>query len=114
MCAEAPSRPAGAPTIAVDLVHAPAPHRIERQRLVLAAGATARDALRASGIAERLGAKMLDTLQLGLGGRLCDPGTVLRDDDRLELLRPLRVDPKEARRLRHRRDGLKKPPRRAR
>jgi len=45
----------------------------------------------------------------GRGGRACDPDTVLGDDDRLELLRPLQVDPKEARRLRYRRDGLKRP-----
>jgi len=103
VCAE----PAAA--LSVEVVYAAAPHQIERVRLVLPAGATARDALRASGLGERLGAAVIDRLSLGRGGRACDPDTVLGDDDRLELLRPLQVDPKEARRLRYRRDGLKRP-----
>jgi len=32
---------------------------------------------------------------------------VLHAHDRLELLRPLQVDPKEARHLRYRRDGIR-------
>jgi putative ubiquitin-RnfH superfamily antitoxin RatB of RatAB toxin-antitoxin module len=35
-------------------------------------------------------------------GRVVEPATVLHDLDRVELLRPLQVDPKEARRLRYR------------
>lgn len=110
VCAE-PVRPAAAAAagaIAVEVVYASAPHQIERLSLQLPAGATARDALRASGLAERLDASLLDTLVLGLSGRVCGPATVLHEHDRLELLRPLQVDPKEARRLRYRRDGLKK------
>ena len=107
MCAD-PSRAAAVATIEVEVVYASAPHQIERMPLHLPTGATARDALRASGLAGRLDAGMLDTLVLGLAGRACSPTTVLRDHDRLELLRPLQVDPKEARRLRYRRDGLKK------
>lgn len=38
-------------------------------------------------------------------GRRCDPARPLRDGDRVELLRPLTVDPKESRRLRYRRTG---------
>ena len=100
--------PAAAAMISVEVVYAAAPHRLDRLPLSLPAGATARDALRASGLAQRLGAALLDTLVLGLAGRPCGLATVLREQDRLELLRPLQVDPKEARRLRYRRDGLKK------
>jgi hypothetical protein len=103
------SADAAAATIAVQVVHAVAPHHIVCVALTLPAGATARDALRASGLGEQLGAQQLDGLSLGLWGRACEPGTVLRQHDRLELLRPLQVDPKEARRLRYRRDGLRKP-----
>lgn len=106
MCAEA--LPAATGTIAVEVVYAAAPHQIERVSLCLPAGATARDALRASGLAERLDTALLESLVLGLAGRPCGAATVLRELDRLELLRPLRVDPKEARRQRYRRDGLKK------
>lgn len=99
---------AASTTIAVEVVYAAAPHQIDRVPLCLPAGSTARDALRASGLVNRLGAAVLDGLVLGLAGRPCSPATVLRTHDRLELLRPLQVDPKEARRQRYRRDGLKK------
>jgi len=108
----APAEPAagGAPAlISVEVAYAAAPHQAECIALQLPAGATARDALRASGLGPRLGEAVLDGLTLGLWGRACEPGTVLRDRDRLELLRPLQVDPKEARRQRYRRDGLRKP-----
>ena len=88
------------------------PRQVDRLTLRLPAGATAIVALRASGfgerLVERLGATALDDLRLGLWGRVCEPGTVLRDLDRLELLRPLLADPMEARRRRLRRDGLRK------
>jgi len=105
--------PVDAPAlISVDVVYAAAPHQVDWVALRLPAGSTARDALRASGFGGRLGAERLDRLGLGLWGRACAPDTVLRDQDRLELLRPLVVDPKEARRQRYRRDGLRKAPRR--
>jgi hypothetical protein len=105
--AEAASGPPA--LIDVELAWADGPHRVHRVALRLPAGSTALQALRASGVADRLAPAVLDGLTLGLWGRRCEPATVLRDHDRLELLRPLRVDPKEARRLRYRRDGLRKP-----
>ena len=102
-----------APMIVVQVVYAAAPHQLEVVVLSLPAGATAQDALRASGLADRLGAAQPDGLRLGLWGRLCEPNTVLQAQDRLELLRPLLIDPMEARRQRLRRDGLRKGPRRA-
>jgi hypothetical protein len=57
--------------------------------------------------ADELGADLLDTLTLALWGRAITPATVLQPQDRLELLRPLLVDPKEARRMRYRRDGIR-------
>lgn len=99
---------AGIAPISVEVAYAAAPHQIHRVLLQLPAGSTALQALRASGLGDRLGPAVLDALTLGLWGRAVGPGTVLRDRDRLELLRPLVVDPKEARRQRYRRDGLKK------
>ena len=96
--------------ITVTVVYAAAPHQIDTVALQLPEGATVADALRASGPGLRLGAQTLDSLTLGLWGRACAPATLLRDGDRLALLRPLLVDPKEARRLRYRRDGLRKRP----
>ena len=95
--------------IAVEVTYAAAPHQVQRVALCLPTGSTAAQALRASGLGEQMSAAELDALTLGLWGRDCPPETVLRDRDRLELLRPLQVDPKEARRQRYRRDGLRKP-----
>lgn len=64
--------------------------------LQLPEGSSAGDAVAASGLAAA-GAR------LGIGGREVNPAQALRDGDRVEILRPLALDPKEARRLRARR-----------
>jgi uncharacterized protein len=96
--------------IDVEVVYAAAPHRLERARLRLPLGSTAADALRACGLPVTRDSAVLDQLSLGLWGRRCPPDAVLRDRDRLELYRPLVVDPKEARRLRYRKDGVRRRP----
>lgn len=104
----------GVGTLRVQVVCALAPHQWLTAEVQLPAGATALQALRASGLAQRLPPGLLDRLTLGLWGRACAPEALLHDGDRVELTRPLTVDPKEARRLRYRRDGLRpkrKPPR---
>ena len=70
--------------------------------LELPAGAEARHAVAESGLLVRhgLGAAQL---QLGISGRKRSPESPLRDGDRVEILRPLALDPKEARRRRARR-----------
>ena len=65
-------------------------------------GASARDAIEASGVAGRLGLASAD-LALGISGKRIQPQRLLRAGDRIEILRPLATDPKEARRLRARR-----------
>ena len=64
-------------------------------------GATLDDALRASDIERRLA---LDRVGLGFAifGRRAALDTPLHDGDRVEVLRPLTIDPMEARRLRAR------------
>jgi putative ubiquitin-RnfH superfamily antitoxin RatB of RatAB toxin-antitoxin module len=64
--------------------------------------ATAIDAIRASGLVERFGGDVCGA-PLGVWGRSCGPERVLRDGDRVEIYRPLAMDPNEARRLRARR-----------
>ena len=103
--------PVGEGGLTVEVVCALAPHQWLRAEVRLAAGATAVQALKASGLAARLPEGLLDRLTLGLWGRACAPDAPLCDGDRVELTRPLTVDPKEARRLRYRRDGLKRPKR---
>ena len=65
-------------------------------------GGTVADAVARSGLVANLG---LDpgTLGFAIHGQQARADTPLRDGDRVELLLPLRVDPKTARRLRARR-----------
>lgn len=91
----------------VEVAWSATPQQTGHITVQLPMGSTALDALRASGLADHLGADVLDALTLGLWGRAITPATVLQPQDRLELLRPLLVDPKEARRLRYRRDGIR-------
>lgn len=88
----------------VEVVYCPAPGSVDQVQLVLPAGATLLDALDASGLRQRhaLGAGASGgELRLGIWGRMQPPNTGLRDRDRIELYRALKVDPKEARRLRY-------------
>lgn len=97
---------AQAATITVELAWSTAARQTDRLLLQLPPGSTALAALRAGALAGRLGAEALDAMVLGLWGRVVGPDAVLHDGDRLELLRGLQVDPKEARRQRYRRDGI--------
>ena len=78
MCADVV--PTAAAMIAVEVVYAAAPHQIERVALRLPAGATAREALCASGLAERLDAALLGSLVLGLAALAASLRVVVRVD----------------------------------
>jgi hypothetical protein len=69
----------------------------------MAAGSTALDAIRASGILESGSPVDLSTQDVGIWGRVVRLDTPLADGDRVEVYRPLALDPKEARRRRARR-----------
>ena len=71
--------------------------------LELAPGALARDAVEASALLARHRELDAAGLPLAIFGRRIQPGQRLRDGDRVEILRPLAQDPKEARRRRARR-----------
>lgn len=72
-----------------------------RRLLVLDAGASVADALCALvPTLEAWPAAAREPAALAIFGRECQPSTLLRDGDRLELLRPLPTDPKLARRER--------------
>lgn len=78
----------------------------EEQDLVvleLAPGALARDAVEASGLLGRHAGLDAGNLRLGIFGRPIGPEQALEDGDRVEILRPLAADPREARRRRARR-----------
>lgn len=86
----------------VEVVYCPRSGLADLVELRLAPGATLADALRESGLLQRHG---LDAgnLVCGIWFRKQEASTPLRDRDRVEIYRALKVDPKEARRLRYRR-----------
>ncbi|MGZ5277055.1 MAG: RnfH family protein [Caldimonas sp.] len=63
-------------------------------------GASALDAIRASGVLERDAEVDVSTQPIGIWGRPATLATLLEDGDRVEIYRPLAMNPKEARRLR--------------
>lgn len=82
--------------IRVEVAHATADSQ-RLEPLVLPAGATVADALAAAGLsAEAARAGMA----VGIWSKVVAADTRLQDGDRVELYRPLGVDPKEARRRR--------------
>ena len=72
-----------------------------RQALVsleMGAGATVAQAIEKSGIAEKFPGQDLATCAVGVWGQVVERERRLRDGDRVELYRPLLMDPQEARR----------------
>ena len=87
------------PRITVEVAHA-GTERVWRRRVDLPAGSTAQQAVDASGLMQELPKSVLDPLQLGIYSRRIDANEVLRDGDRVEIYRPLQLDPMAARRRR--------------
>jgi uncharacterized protein len=81
----------------VEVVYARAEFQ-DRVSLDLAEGAVAREAVEASGLIDRYGLPARPVL--GIAGRRAAAEQRLRDGDRVEILRNLAADPKEARRQR--------------
>lgn len=76
----------------VEVVHTLADRQVVVS-LQLPEGATAEQAVAMSGLPAA-------GLRIGIGGKVVGPARVLRDGDRVEILRPLALDPREARRRR--------------
>lgn len=95
--------------IGVQVCYSPAPRQVDCVPLRLPAGSTVADALRASGLLDRHGLALDESLGAGVWGRRQPLDSRLREADRVEVYRGLQVDPKEARRQRYR----KQPPRKA-
>jgi putative ubiquitin-RnfH superfamily antitoxin RatB of RatAB toxin-antitoxin module len=85
--------------ISVAVLSSPAPGHVQQIDLQLPLGACVRDALRMSGVTSTAEDA---PWKVGVWGQLRTLDHVLRDRDRVEIYRPLQIDPKDARRLRHR------------
>lgn len=72
---------------------------VEERMLALPIGARLVDALAVAGYG--------DETDAGIWGKQRSPDTVLKSGDRIEIYRPLRVDPKVARRERFRKQGTR-------
>jgi uncharacterized protein len=86
----------------IEVAFSPAARQVQVVALELPPGSSLADALRASGLLEQYGLTV-DGQACGVWGRPQPASGLLRDGDRVELYRPLTVDPKEARRLRYKR-----------
>jgi uncharacterized protein len=84
----------------IEVCYSPAPEEVMRFPLTLPSGSTLAQALEASGLLLQH-PEIGQIPKVGIWGRVQSLETVLRDRDRVEVYRPLAVDPKEARRLRH-------------
>ena len=89
------------PWLNVVVAYSPAAGEVDVIRLSLPAGSTVMQALRESGLLERHAGIDLESRKIGVWGKLRAPDDVLREGDRVEVYRPLQVDPKEARRQRY-------------
>ncbi len=87
--------------VAVELVLATA----EKQVLLVLdvdVGSTVADVIAASGIESRFPDLAVGEMPVGIWGRCVSRDTAVRHGDRIELYRPLEIDPREARRQRAR------------
>lgn len=88
--------------ISVTVAYSPQARQVDLVILSLSAGTTLGEALLASGMLQRHGLTLDADLAVGVWMKARPLDTVLREADRVEIWRPLKVDPKEARRQRYR------------
>ena len=96
------------PVINITLVYSPAPRQTRQWQLDLAVGSTVSQAVLQSGVLQEFPDLSLENLKLGIWGKKCSVHQTLADSSRIEIYRPLRVDPKVARRERFSRQGIKR------
>lgn len=94
-------------TIHVCVVFAPQPRTVNECLLQLPEGVTLREAIAQSHLLDGVDAATVAVLECGVWGRKQALHHVLREGDRVEIYRPLRVDPKDARRQRFAGQGRK-------
>jgi putative ubiquitin-RnfH superfamily antitoxin RatB of RatAB toxin-antitoxin module len=94
--------------LTITVMYAPAPRVVHERVLMLQPGATVIEALQQSGLLSEcpeIDLSQPDALTVSLWGKKTTPHHVLRDWDRIEICRPLSVDPKVARRERFQKQG---------
>ena len=92
----------------VTIAYSPAPRQVREWTVEVAAGSTARQAIAQCGLLKEFTDLTLEALNAGIWGKRFSLSHKLKDNDRVEIYRPLRVDPKVARRERFTRQGAKR------
>ena len=93
--------------LSVSIVYAPEARSVTEITLQIEQGATVQQALVQSGVLQQINEPALQLLEIGVWGKVVHSSHALREGDRIELYRPLTVDPKVARRERFVKQGAK-------
>jgi putative ubiquitin-RnfH superfamily antitoxin RatB of RatAB toxin-antitoxin module len=104
---ETSPKAAAADTLDITIVFAKAVREVVELEMRVRAGICVADAVALSGVLGGLSATEVDALLLAIWGRKVSPHQQLRQGDRVEILRTLKVDPKVARRERFVKQGAK-------
>ncbi len=88
----------GLEKIRVEVAYAE-PHRQFLRLVELCQGATVEDAIRTSNIEQEFAIKVAD-LRVGIWSKAIESTAIVSDGDRVEIYRPLKISPMEARRKR--------------
>jgi putative ubiquitin-RnfH superfamily antitoxin RatB of RatAB toxin-antitoxin module len=95
-------------TAHITVMYSPAPRVVHERVLPFSAGVTVMQALQQSGLladCPEIDLSQPEAFAVSIWGKKTSPDHVLRDLDRLEICRPLTVDPKVARRERFQKQG---------
>jgi putative ubiquitin-RnfH superfamily antitoxin RatB of RatAB toxin-antitoxin module len=97
-----------APDVRVSLVYSAAPRQVREWTLELSSGSRVAQALERCSLFEEFPELASGPMVLGIWGKRTGLNHLLRENDRVEIYRGLRVDPKVARRERFDRQGVKR------
>ena len=94
--------------ISIAVAYSPEAREVHEIALTLAQGSTVAAALQVSGLFARFPEWASNPPAVGVWGKKVELSQVLQDQDRVEVYRALKVDPKDARRQRFVKQGAKK------
>jgi putative ubiquitin-RnfH superfamily antitoxin RatB of RatAB toxin-antitoxin module len=93
--------------ISVTVLYSPGPRAVREWTVILPPNATVLQALQASGMQSEFPDIDMRAATVGIWNREVSLNHALRDNDRVEVYRGLRVDPKVARRERFQKQGIR-------
>jgi len=98
---------AATPSLRITVVYAATPRSAVELQIELPVGATLQAALESAAVRAAFASANLSPGRVGVWGRKASAQQLLRDGDRIEIYRPLLVDPKVARRERFATQGAR-------